>query len=345
MIKVLFCGKDKFIYHRTRVILKGIEKTPGISATVFPISKRDSENASTLSKLSAENDFVFVPAFRHKDVAWVKKHSNAPVVFDPLISEYLTKVIDYGQWYKAPTKYLLDFRAIHAADYLIADTQAMKDYYGGFFHFPPSKTAVVPVGYIADDFSPLKNNNDNSDFHTGFYGSFVPLQGTDVIAKAASLLRNENIVFDIIGNGATYKSFLSSIEKMKVPNIRLLGWLPYKDLSEAISRFDVALGIFGGSGKAARVIPNKLFHYAAMKKCIITLDSKAVREIFSPGENIIGIKRDAETLAETILKLKEDTALREKIAGAGCDLVSESFNEISIAKTLLRFLTEIKSSQ
>lgn len=344
MIKVLFCGKDKFSYHRTGVILKGIEKSAEIKATVLSIKNRDNSNALELSKLSKEHDFVFVPAFRHKDVAWVKKHSNAPVVFDPLISEYLTKVIDYGQWYKAPTKYLLDYKAIHAADYLIADTQAMKDYYCGFFRFPPSKVAVVPVGYITDDFRPAENNNDNNDFHAGFYGSFVPLQGTDVIAKAASLLRNESIVFDITGNGATYKSFLSSIEKMNVPDIKLLGWLPYKELPQVISRFDVALGIFGDSGKAARVIPNKLFHYAAMKKCIITLDSSAVREIFSPGENIIAIKRDAETLAETILKLKADAALREKIAGAGCDLVSESYNEISIAKTLHRFLSEIKSS-
>jgi len=111
MIKILFCGKDSFSYHRTSVMVKGIEKCNDIVAEKLTLSGRDRKNADVLKTRSTDVDFVFVPAFRHKDVAWVKKHSSAPVVFDPLISEYLTKVIDYGHWYKAPTKYLLDAKA------------------------------------------------------------------------------------------------------------------------------------------------------------------------------------------------------------------------------------------
>ncbi len=343
-MKILFCGKDHFSYHRTSVILKGIEKHNDIIAEKLTLSGRDKTNADKLKSLSTNCDFVFVPAFRHKDVAWVKKHSKAPVVFDPLISEYLTKVVDYGQWYKAPTKYLLDAKAFRHADLLIADTQEMKKYYSRFLHYPESRIAVIPVGFISDDFVPAENQGNDGLFHAGFYGSFVPLQGTDVIAEAAFLLKKENIVIDIIGNGTTYKDFLARIKKNDLSNIRLHGWLPYNQLSDMFSIFDVALGIFGRSGKAKRVIPNKLFHYAAMNRCIITRESDAIREIFTPGENIVTISPTAGNLAETLLRLKNNIDDKNEIAQKGHDLIREMYNELKIADRLFSFLSDKQNS-
>lgn len=338
MTDILFCGKDTFSYHRTKVILSGLGKLDNVHVNLLKISSRDKNHALKLKQESSQHDFVFVPAFRHKDVAWIKKHSKAPVVFDPLISEYLTKVVDYGQWYKAPTKYLLDFKAIHAADYLIADTEAMKKYYSRFYHFPETRIAVISVGFIPDDFKASIQEKQDRLFHVGFYGSFVPLQGTNVIAKTALLLRNENIVFDIIGNGATYKDFLSDIKKYNLKNRHLHGWLPYEKLPAAISNFDIALGIFGHSGKAKRVIPNKLFHYAVMNKCIITRKSDAINEIFTPGTNIVSIEANAGKLAESIMELKNNPSVKSKIAENGYRLITQNYNDKEITLKLLNFL-------
>lgn len=339
-MKVLFCGKDKFTYHRTKVLLEGLKKAKGITCSTLSIEERNAVNAAKLKELSSEVDFVIVPAFRHKDVSWVKRHSQAPVVFDPLISEYLTKVIDYGQWYKAPTKFLFDYSVLRHADFLLADTEAMKQYYSKWFCFPKDKIGVVPVGYISSDFEPKKHITTDGKFHVGFYGSFVPLQGTDVIAKAAALLKNENIIFDMIGNGATYGEFLKIKEKNKLSNIQLHGWLPYEKLSDTIAGFDICLGIFGRSGKAERVIPNKLFHYAAMQKCTITRESDAINEIFSPQNNIITIVPNADKLAESILALKNNQTQTQSISEASYNLISNSFNEHSIAEKLINFLSQ-----
>ncbi len=341
-MKILFCGKDKFSYHRTRVLIEGLKKIENVSCSTFSISARDASNAQKLKELSIDVDYVIVPAFRHKDVRWVKKNSQAPVVFDPLISEYLTKVIDYGQWYKAATKYLFDRRTLNGADFLLADTEAMKSYYTRNFGFPAQRICVVPVGYISDDFVPKNHPTSDRDFHVGFYGSFVPLQGADVIAKAAFLLKNENLVFDMIGNGATYNNFLKIKEQNKLSNIKLHGWLPYEQLSDTIAEFDICLGIFGRSGKAARVIPNKLFHYGAMQKCMITRDSSAIREIFDPNKNIIVVEPMAEKLAEAILEIKKNQIRKQYIAEAGHQLISTMFNEKIIANRLVDFLRDTK---
>lgn len=336
-MKILFCGKDKFSYHRTRVLIEGLKNTKGIELSVLSVGGRNAGNAALLKTQSAEADVVLVPAFRHKDVKWVKKHSMAPVVFDPLISEYLTKVIDYRQWFKAPSKYLFDYSVLHAADYILADTEAMKEYYSRFFRIPANKIGVVPVGFISNDFKPLKREITDSR-RVCFYGSFVPLQGSDIIAKSAHLLQKEQVSFDIIGHGATYADFLKIIQQNNLTNINLHGWLAYDQLSNAIAEADVCLGIFGKSGKATRVIPNKLFHYAAMQKCIITLESKAIREIFTPGENIITVDRNPQQLAEAIMHMLQNKKSSDDIAKKAHHVIAGSFNEKAIAERLVYLL-------
>lgn len=344
-MKILFCGKDSFTYHRTRVLIEGLKKHTAAECVVLPVTARDKTNAGKLAARSAEADFVIVPAFRHRDVAWVKRHSRAPVVFDPLISTYLTRVIDYRQYHKAPTKFISDFVTLRRADYLVSDTGEMKKFYTKYFGVAAHRIGVVQDGYITEEFFPTENPKTDAQFHVGFYGSFVPLQGADVIARAAYLLRNEDIVFEIIGAGATYRSFLKFIRKHNLNNVVLHGWLRHDQLPDAIARLDLCLGIFGRSGKADRVVPNKLFHYAAKKKCIITRTSPALQEVFTPGHDVIAIDPDPGVLAETIMALKDNAALREAVAAAAYKTISEGYSEVKIAEALLDFLSNVDAGR
>ena len=339
-MRILFCGKDSFTYHRTRVLIEGLRKHPHAGCELFSITGRNRENGKELSKRSAEADFVLVPAFRHKDVGWVKQYSRAPVVFDPLISTFLTRVVDYGHYHKAPMKYLFDLTTLRKADLLISDTLEMKKYYSRRYGIAEDRIGVVQDGYITDEFFPTENKHSDAMFHAGFYGSFVPLQGADIIAEAAALLRNEDIVFEIIGAGAMYASFERFIQKNKLNNVIRHGWLRHDQLPDAIGRLDLCLGIFGRSGKAARVVPNKLFHYAAKKKCIVTRESPALYEVFHPGHDIVAIGCHADALAESILDLKRDAVRREQIAAEAYKTISEGFTELKIAEALLSFLKE-----
>lgn len=325
------------------VLLDGLKKLEDVNSEVFRIEKRNKAEGAKLAELSADADFVIVPAFRHKDVRWVKKFATAPVVFDPLISTYLTKVIDYGHYHKAVFKYISDFRSLRAADYLLADTFEMKKYYQRFFCIPEHKIGVVPVGYISDHFVPAGNKVEFEELVVGFYGSFVPLQGTDIIAEAARILKDEPVRFEIIGSGARYSQFRQKIEKHGLNNIHLNGWLPYEKLAAKLQEFDIALGIFGRSGKAARVIPNKLFHYAALQKCVISRRSPAIPEIFD-DRDMISIETNGQELASAIMTLKNDRQKRSSLAMSAYEKISSEYNEIAIARRLVSFLSTVRQA-
>lgn len=338
-LKILFCGKDRFEYHRTAVIIKGLQKIENVELDFFILKSKSREEGNQLLNLSSDFDYVFVPSFRHKDVRWVKRHSHCPLIFDPLISTYLTKVIDYKHYHKAPIKFIFDRVVLRSADILLADTAMMKEYYHKIFKIPLERIIVVPVGFIEEDFQ-LINQPLNSKFTVGFYGSFVPLQGSDIIVEAARILKNYDISFVIIGSGAKYNFFKNKIRQYQLENIDLKGWLPYRQLAEELSAFDIALGIFGASGKAKRVIPNKLFHYAALGKCIITADHPAIHEIFSSNTNIVLIPPIAEILSQKILELREQNDRRYEIGQCAQNLIRSNYSDLNIANIIYEDLTE-----
>jgi len=78
------------------------------------------------------------------------------------------------------------------------------------------------------------------------------------------------------------------------------------------------LGIFGTTGKAQRVIPNKAFQAIACAAPLITADTTAARELLVDGESALLVPPgDASALAGAVRRLAADSDLRRRIAAAG----------------------------
>ena len=344
MIKILFTGKSDFNYNRVKVIKAGIEKLPDVEMIEYPIIKRKSFDLDKLKELDKEVDFIYIPPFRHRDVAFIKKHTSKPLIFDPLISKYLTKD-DYGQFWKLPFKYLLDYIPFKKADILLTDTNEHRNYFIKKFKLAPEKVNTLYIGAdTAKFFKKEHQEKSNSKFIVGFYGSFVPLQGTDKIVEAAYQLKDHSdIQFEIIGAGHTFKKAQSLAKKWDLKNIHFHGSVAYEQLNPLINSFDLCLGIFGDSMKADMVIPNKIYHYASIGKCVLTKETPGIKELFIDQENIALCDNDPKAIAQSILALKEDPEKIKEMGQEAEKLLRNTYNEVAIAEQLLTIIRHFKN--
>ncbi len=345
-MKILITGNYQPTYNRNLVVFSGLVQK-NVALIYLPYTEKDSKKtiSKQLAQYAQKVDAVYIPAFRHEDVRFVKKNIGGKLlIFDPLISRYLSKVFDYQKVWKysprALKNYLKDYRAMHAADIVLADTQAHQEYYIKTIKVPAHKIVVVPVGVDTKVFYPsestLSNPSQASTFKVGFYGSFVPLQGVLKIAQAAKILEyQKNIFFEIIGGGFDSKKLNNFLKKEQLSNLQIQDWVPYEQLPGYIQNWDLALGIFGDSLKADLVIPNKIYHYLACAKCTLTKDSPAIREAFAHQQEIYLCEATPKTIAEGILQLSEDATLRQKIAHNGLECIKNKYDAPHIAQKII----------
>ncbi len=146
-----------------------------------------------------------------------------------------------------------------------------------------------------------------------YFGTGLPLQGTDIVMGAFNRVAGE----DGAGDGAGAKSVTKCVfigrtrgipkpELIKArnnPNIEIIHWLSQRALSERIKSADLCIaGHFClYIDKASRTIPGKAFIYEAMRKPMILGDTRANRELFSQDSRHFFIPRGSEeALAECI---------------------------------------------
>ncbi len=275
--------------------------------------------------------------------------AQKPILFDLFTSLYDTNVFDRRlvppDHPKARWWYLLDWLSVRLADRILIDTKTHRDYLARLLRVPKEKFTIVPVGNDDTVFSPAEPPADNP-FTVHFHGAFIPLQGTETIIRAAELLERESVYFNLIGRGQErWKIEQYSFER-GLGNVRFFEPVPFSELKDWMTKAHVALGIFGTTPKALRVIPNKVYEALAMGKAIITSDTPAARELLHDRENVLFVRPgDPEDLARKILQLKEDSALRRRLEEGAHRLFQEKLTPTHLGaemKEILGTMTMMK---
>ena len=259
-------------------------------------------------------DVVIVGYPGHFDLPAARRIARGrPVVFNPLVSLHDTLVGDRARFgARSPAAGVLravDHGAFRAADLVVADTEAHAEYFRLAFDLPPERVAVALVGADEPLFRP--GWHPPEPFHVLFVGKLIPLHGLATILAASALL--PEIPFRIVGDGQ-----LAELLDRRPPNVEHVPWIPYEELPEAYRGAGCALGIFGTSDKAARVIPNKVFQALACARPVVTADTPAARELLTDGEDALLVPPgEPRALAEAVRRLAEDGELAARLADAG----------------------------
>jgi glycosyltransferase involved in cell wall biosynthesis len=239
------------------------------------------------------HDCVVVGYLGHLDVIvlWLfAKLRRTPIVWDAFISLYDTVVDDRKFLSRShpAARVLHSFEklACKAADLIILDTAAHAGYFIKEYGIPSKKCVAVFVGAESDQFPVVheKRGRESYDVESPlnvlFYGQFIPLHGIETIIKAATILKEHSgFKWTLIGSGQETEKIEKMLIDVPLPFLKWLKWVEYSDLKQHIAGADVCLGIFGNSGKAGRVIPNKVYQIVSSGKTLITRDSDAIREL------------------------------------------------------------------
>jgi len=349
--EIVFFGGYDPDYPRNAIIRKGLER---IGVRVRSCRASGSRRAvfryplllaRFLATCLGGRSRLFVPDFRHKDVPLAWMLSRIPrrmLIFDPLVSRYETRVLDRGDAEEGSAQarhnWNIDRITMRMSDVVLDDTNAHAAFYINEFDVDEEKVKTLYLGYDDTVFDRVPEREPDGLFRVLFYGSFLPLHGTGVIVEAARLL-DSGFRFRIVGSGQTMDEFMERSEGIGDGRIVLSGNVPETELPGLIADADAVLGVFGTTPKTGMVIPNKVYQSMACGRPVVTADTPAVREIFTPGEHLVCVPPgDAVLLAGELKRLRDDRQLAISIAERGGRLVREQFNPAKVAGRLLDIL-------
>ena len=311
MPTILWWGRSDPGYSRNQILLNLLNES-GWSVEYFHPASSLLGRAQAFIQRPRKPALIWVPCFRQRDMHsalyWARRW-RCPLIFDPLISAYQKEVFEKEKWgaEARPARRLWAWESslFQQADMVIADTRLHAQFYIDTFALNPDKVSVIYVG--ADDtiFRPVAVDASSSPIEVLFYGSFLPLQGPDVIIDAAMEMENKKIQWVLLGDG-DLKPRLETRAR-DLPNVRFEQWMPYEYLPRRLARAHILLGIFGTTPKAAMVIPNKVYQSMAVGRPLITRRSDA----YPPEVQDAGVvgwvpAGDARSLAAQVSRMAAD---------------------------------------
>jgi glycosyltransferase involved in cell wall biosynthesis len=269
-------------------------------------------------------DAVIVGYPGHFDVPAARRIARGrPVIFNPLVSLHETLVEDRGRFASGSTAAnvlrQVDRLALRRADLVVADTAENASHLAELGELAAERLAVCFVGAEERLFRP--GWQPAQEFHVLFVGKLIPLHGLETILAAARLA--PELPFRIVGNGQ-----LDALMAGCAPNVEWVEWVEYEQLPAEVQGAGCALGIFGTSPKAGRVIPNKAFQALACGTPLVTADTRAARELLVDGESALLVPAgDPEALAAAVRLLASDAELAARIGEGGLAAYREQASE------------------
>jgi glycosyltransferase involved in cell wall biosynthesis len=151
--------------------------------------------------------------------------------------------------------------------------------------------------------------------------------------------------FTFVGAGMLAHEASRDVASRGLRSVQFLGRLPYDAAIERLAAADLALGIFGVTEKAGRVVPHKVFQALALGVPTITRRSAAIAEFFRDGDHLALVPAgDGAALAASIEALAGDPAKRARMGRAGREAALEAGEPSRVGALLLEAVARARDA-
>jgi glycosyltransferase involved in cell wall biosynthesis len=211
----------------------------------------------------------------------------------------------------------------------------------------PEKIEVVPNGVNLElfrarekDSKLLKDLNLHGKFIVGYIGTHGMAHGLDFIVRCASKIKDSDIHFLFVGDGAEKENVVKLANALRLKNVTFLEPVKKLDVPKYLSIIDVALVPLKKTETFKTVIPSKIFEASAMEKpCLLGVDGEARRLVESYECGIFYEPENEEDFLKKLLMLKRDNKLYRKLQ-EGCKRLAKDFDRKKLAVKMLNILKE-----
>lgn len=286
-------------------------------------------------------DVYFVSYMGYFLVIYLRFFTKKPIVFDYYISLH-EMICEDRKLFKADSlvgkiTFWLDRRSLELADYVIVDTTQLINKASSTYGINKDKFIRLPLAVNEEKIFPKEIQRHRKMFTCVYMGTYIPFHGVDILMNAAKILedKGEEVYFLMLGKGQKYTESVDLAKKHQLANIEFIDYVSMEELNDYYNASDVTLGAFGSGERAKVFITNKAYEAFAIGKPHLTLESPAMKELFVGDESIFFVKDSSpETLANKILEIKNNDALRKKVASNAMNLYKGTLSNEKVTELL-----------
>ncbi len=186
------------------------------------------------------------------------------------------------------------------------------------YHIEPGKILAVTNGVELEYVKPKESKRNGGKFNIFYVGPVHWVRGIDVLLEAVDRVSGE-IPVKLTLAGRVYDDFRSWLNEFIAEHnldgvVEILGEIEFKRVMNLMEKADVCVCLLADIETRRYAYPIKVLQYLAMGKPVVATNTPGVAQFIEQGENgLLVSPDDPEGLAEAILRIYRDTALREKL--------------------------------
>ena len=238
-----------------------------------------------------------------------------------------------------------------SCDRLVVVTPSFKEYLIEHWRVPEDKIFVVENGVETSLFSSLTPNlpirrelDAEKKFIVSYIGTLGAAHGLETLLEAASLLLYSapEVLFLLVGEGAETAGIMSLARSRGLSNVRFVGQQPREKIPAYITASDACMVLLKKAELFKTVLPTKMLEFmSCARPVILGVDGHARKVMEQANAGIFIPPEDAGALADAVVRLAANPALREALGHNGRKHILRYFARQNTAKLYLKLLQDL----